>query len=140
VIVAIAVLATAMMALQASSAGAATQVGFKAHSYSGFSAEASGGAITGQKPESKLWFLDGSWWAAMLNPSAAGAHHIYRLDGNTWTATPTVIDSRPSTKEDVLLVGSKLYILSRWTGRLGRASCAASPTRRAPTRLTAAIP
>src|SRR5436309_7522670 len=65
----------------ATTAQATTQVGFKDHSYAGFDAEKTGGAITGQKPESKLWYNAASWWAAMLSPAAAGAHTIWRLDG-----------------------------------------------------------
>jgi hypothetical protein len=91
-------------------AAAESQVGFQAHSYSGFGA---GDAITGQKPESKLWFHDGSWWAAMLSPDANGAHTIYRLEGETWVDTGIVIDQRTTSREDVLDKGNKLYIVSR---------------------------
>ena len=92
---------------------AASQIGSTAQSYAGFNAEATGGEITGQKPESKLWFNDGNWWAAMLSPSAGGAHDIYKLVSATWTDTGVTIDSRSATKEDVLSLGSTLYILSR---------------------------
>lgn len=94
----------------------AAQVGFKAHSYAGFNAETTGGAITGQKPESKLWFNADKWWAAMLSPSNGGAHTIHRLDDAGWVNTNVVIDSRAATKEDVLWTGSKLYITSRSAG------------------------
>jgi hypothetical protein len=92
-------------------AGAAT--GFKDQSYAGFDAEADGGAITGEKPESKLWYQDGRWWAAMLSPSAGGAHDIYTFMGSGWADTGVQIDPRPQTKEDVLSLGSTLYVLSR---------------------------
>src|SRR5687767_5707348 len=46
-------------------AGAAEQVGFRAHSIQGFDTI---GSLTAEKPESKLWYHDGSWWAAMLVP------------------------------------------------------------------------
>jgi VCBS repeat-containing protein len=103
----------------ATRAPAATQVGFKAQSYDGFNAEQYAGALTGQKPESKLWYNAGIWWAAMLSPSANGAHHIFKLSGSSWVDTGTLIDSRPSTKEDVLWTGSKLYIISRASGSVG---------------------
>ena len=99
-------------------ATAATQVGFKAHSYTGFSAESSGGAITGQKPESKLWFNAGKWWAVMLSPTNNGAHTIWRLDDGGWANTGVVVDGRAATKEDVLWTGSKLYITSRSAGSM----------------------
>jgi hypothetical protein len=97
----------------ATMASAATQVGFKDHAYTGFNAEAAGGTITGQKPESKLWINAGKWWAAMLSPAAAGAHTIWRLDTGGWVDTGVVIDTRPATKEDVLSLGNTLYIASR---------------------------
>ncbi|MGH2699558.1 MAG: hypothetical protein ACRDJL_10245 [Actinomycetota bacterium] len=96
-----------------------SQVGFKSHAYGGFDAEPSGRAITGQKPESKLWFHDGEWWAAMLDPELEGAHTIHRLADETWVSTGVVIDSRPSIKEDVLSLGNKLYILARANGDAG---------------------
>jgi hypothetical protein len=92
---------------------ASTQVGYQGNSYAGFGAEDAGGQITGQKPESKLWFHDGVWWAAMLSPTALGSHTIHRLDGTTWVDTGVPIDQRPATKEDVLSAGSTLYVLSR---------------------------
>jgi hypothetical protein len=91
----------------------AAQVGFKAHSYAGFGAEVTGGDLTGQKPESKLWHHDGSWWAAMLSPGGNGSHRIFRLQGNDWVDTGVVVDPRSATKEDVLSLGTTLYILSR---------------------------
>ncbi|MEX2554386.1 MAG: cadherin-like domain-containing protein [Actinomycetota bacterium] len=97
-------------------ASAATQVGFKAHSYAGFDAETSAGAITGQKPESKLWFNAGKWWAVMLSPPNNGAHTIWRLDDGGWVNTNVVVDGRAATKEDVLWTGSKLYVTSRSAG------------------------
>src|ERR1041384_5119561 len=84
----------ASIALGVLPAHAATQVGFKDHSYAGFNAEASGGAITGQKPESKLWYDNGAWWAAMLSPTANGAHTIWRLGSTAWQDTGVVIEPR----------------------------------------------
>ena len=100
-------------------ASAATQVGFRAHSFNGWGAEQYGSDITGQKPESKLWTNDGVWWAAMVSPAAQGAHTIHRLDATSWVDTGVVIDTRPSTKEDILWTGQKLYILSRASGFVG---------------------
>jgi len=82
-----------------------------AHSYPS-SVELTGGAASGQKPESKLWYLDGKWWGAMAT-AGTGSHHIFQLSGTNWTDTGIEIDPRPETKEDVLSVGSTLYILSR---------------------------
>lgn len=68
---------------------------------------------TGEKPQSKLWFNDGIWWADMIN-NVAGNHHIYRLDlpTQTWVDTGTVLDTRPQTKADCLWDGTYLYVVS----------------------------
>jgi hypothetical protein len=45
-------------------------------------------APTGEKPESKLWWNDGSWWGDLYS-STAHAYHIYRLHptSQSWTDT-----------------------------------------------------
>ena len=37
-------------------------------------------ALTGEKPESKLWWNDGSWWASMWSQPSSAAYHIFRLN------------------------------------------------------------
>ena len=112
-------LVAVLVSSTAAPAVAATQVGFTAHSFSGFGAESSGGAITGEKPESKLWFHDNQWWASMVSPADAGAHTIWRLGQAGWINTGVVVDSRPASKEDVLTVGGTLYVASRASSALG---------------------
>jgi hypothetical protein len=34
---------------------------------------------TGEKPQSKLWFNDGIWWASLFDRSTE-EYHIYRYD------------------------------------------------------------
>jgi PKD repeat protein len=74
-----------------------------------------GGSPTGSKPESKLWFNDGRWWASMFDPTS-GDHHIFWLDGSTgaWTDTETTIDTRQDTRADALwdAAAGKLYVAS----------------------------
>src|SRR3982751_5828881 len=43
---------------------------------------------TGEKPESKLWWNDGSWWGSLCS-SADSIYHIFRLDVATqiWVDT-----------------------------------------------------
>jgi hypothetical protein len=67
---------------------------------------------TGEKPQSKLWYNDGRWWADMVAPN--GAHYIYYLDipTQTWIQTTTVLDTRTKTKSDCLWDGVHLYIAS----------------------------
>lgn len=68
---------------------------------------------TADKPQSKLWFNDGLWWANMWTSSG---WHIHRLDRSTqtWVDTGTAVDGRGSSSSDTLWDGSKLYIGSQF--------------------------
>src|SRR3954452_12005966 len=70
---------------------------------------------TWEKPQSKLWFNDGLWWATMFDPASL-TWHIFRLDRATekWEDTGTQVDNRPQTLSDALWDGQKLYIASQW--------------------------
>src|SRR5690348_13057034 len=54
----------------AATAAAAGDFGYRDGSFSG-----AGTAPTADKPQSKLWFNDGSWWADMFAP-ASGTWHV----------------------------------------------------------------
>jgi hypothetical protein len=103
-----AALSLSLVAAPAASA-AAGDVGFKGPSYSGATAP------TGEKPESKLWFNDGRWWASMYH-TGSKTWHIYYLNRSaspeSWVDTGTVIDSRANTSNDALWSNNKLYIAS----------------------------
>ena len=77
--------------------------------------------ITGSKPESKLWYAGGIWWATLFSPATA-AYTIHRLDMATqkWVNTGIVIDERPTSRQDVLIDGKKLYLVSRMTDPPGQ--------------------
>ena len=92
-------------AVPGTAVGATGDVGYRDFSYSGASAP------TGQKPESKLWFNDGSWWGVLYS-SSLGKWTIYRFDwaANAWSNTGTVVDPRANTSPDALWDGSKLFI------------------------------
>jgi hypothetical protein len=64
-----------------------------------------------EKPQSKLWYNDGSWWGDMFDMSS-NTWRIYRLDAATqaWIATGTRVDPRPATWADALWDGTHLYI------------------------------
>ena len=79
------------------SASAASQVGFRDFTYG----TSIGHAPTEPKPESKIWWNDGAWWACMYNTSLK-SYDIYRLNGNKWTDTGTAIDNRASSSADTL--------------------------------------
>lgn len=70
---------------------------------------------TGEKPESKVWFNDGTWWGSLFSPSA-GHYRIHRFDSSdqSWTDTGTSLDTRETSKADVLWdeASQKLYVAS----------------------------
>jgi trimeric autotransporter adhesin len=107
----ITILVTAVAALGGTTAGAAEALGDIGTE--DFSYAPRGGSPTETKPESKLWFNDGAWWASMFSP-AAGAHRIHRLVGTGWADTGTTLDERDNANADVLFHGAsnKLYVAS----------------------------
>ncbi len=108
------VLAAALISILAFTAPAASadpgDIGYQDQSWTGFTASV---APSGTKPESKLWFNDGLWWANMYD-TASGDFHIFKLDTATqaWVNTGVLTDERPNTMSDVLWDGTKLYIAS----------------------------
>ena len=72
----------------------------------------------GRQLQSRLWTIDGTWWAAMVEP-ATRETRIYELspDGATWTDTGVVLDERPGAMADVLWSGDHLYVASAVPGR-----------------------
>jgi hypothetical protein len=68
-------------------------------------------SVTESKPESKVWFHDGSWWGSLWN-AAALQFRIHRLDSgtDTWIDTGVLVDPRPDSHCDALAAGNKLYI------------------------------
>ena len=71
------------------------------------------GDPSGEKPESKLWWNDGLWWAVLWN-DAAGAYQIYWLDwgDQVWRPTGVTVDTRAKAKVDTMWDGAtgKLYV------------------------------
>jgi hypothetical protein len=57
---------------------------------------------TADKPQSKLWFQDGSWWSLMLSPSDNVVHIFELRADHTWRDTGTVVDSRSNSTGDAL--------------------------------------
>lgn len=106
------------MAPQAYAAG--IDVGYSDFTYpSGVGSSVVG--ITAEKPESKLWWNDGSWWASMWS-TGGNAYHIYQLDWvtQTWLDTGVALDDRKPTMADVLWDGTKLYVVSHiWVDNKG---------------------
>lgn len=73
------------------------------------------GPPTTSKPESKLWFNDGSWWASIFHPPTDN-YEIFRLNTGTqnWvlSSTSDPIDSRDSTRQDIRWDGTHLWVAS----------------------------
>jgi hypothetical protein len=84
--------------------------------YRDFSFGTGTSAPTSKEPQSKLWWNDGRWWGTLFNRTS-GDFEIYHLDWatQTWAATSTLVDGRPSSKSDVLWDGSRLYVVSAGT-------------------------
>jgi hypothetical protein len=86
-------------------------------------ADSTGDAVTGEKPESKLWFAGGKWWSLMV-PPGGGPYHFYTLaaDGTQWQDRGLGGDGREITKPDVLFDAAvdKLYVASRDPGATER--------------------
>ncbi|MGB3006040.1 MAG: LamG-like jellyroll fold domain-containing protein [Chitinophagaceae bacterium] len=64
-------------------------------------------AITGEKPQSKVWSNAGKWW--MVMPNSTGTH-VFRLDGTTWTSILD-IDASTTSYADCKVVGNVTHIL-----------------------------
>ena len=86
---------TALAVFAAIVFGAWTSASAQTSGYHDFSYGSTITAPTGSKPESKLWFNDGIWWAVMFNSTLQGTN-IYRLDIPTqvWSDTGTTVDDR----------------------------------------------
>ena len=68
---------------------------------------------TADKPQSKLWHHDGSWWALMISDSDDKVH-VFRLrSDHEWEDTGTVVDHRTTARGDALEDGSQVYVASR---------------------------
>ena len=89
------------------SATAATDYGYQGNSYAGV-----GKPPTSDKPQSKLWWHDGSWWADMWTTGTGWQIHRLDVASKTWVSTGLTNDTRASTLADTLWDGTHLYIAS----------------------------
>ena len=95
----------------AAGAGAAQAAGVQDYSYAGVKSTPT--APSGEKPQSKLWFNDGSWWGWMWSTTKA-AYDIQRFDVTTgsWIDSGVAIDTRAKSLGDALWDGTHLFVLS----------------------------
>jgi len=126
----------ALTASNAAGSDTATQTGLISVSVSGNvgyqdgSTSGAGNAATGEKPESKLWWNDGSWWASMFDATSQ-TYHIFRLDRSdeTWVDTGTLLDDRPKSRSDALWDGSHLYVASHVFASSSSTAASGNPAR-----------
>ena len=86
------------------------------------------GSPSESKPESKLWYNDGAWWADMWDTATADFYvHKLNLATHTWVKTSTRLDDRTNTRSDTLWDGTHLFVASHAFAE-GSSSTAASPS------------
>ena len=98
--------------------------------FMGPSTSGDGAAATGEKPESRLWWNDGIWWASLFD-TVSQTHRIFRLNRatETWVNTGTLIDNRPRTRSDTLWDGTHLYVASHVPASSSSGATAGNPAR-----------
>lgn len=93
--------------------GALMELGYRDHNYS-----TSVTAPTGDKPQSKLWHADGSWWGVLWSTSVKKfTIHKFNLATeatDAWTSTGVAVDTRRKSQSDVLWDAGqrKLYVMT----------------------------
>jgi len=95
------------------SGAAAQDIGFRGPSLAGSGPSVGNPSVTESKPQSKLWFNDGSWWGSLWSASAL-EFRIHRLDWSThaWIDSGVAVEARPDSHCDALWDGTKLYLAS----------------------------
>ena len=94
------------LVLAAGSGAFGQDLGIEGPSYAGANTYPSG-----TKPQSKLWFADGSWWGCLWSDPLQ-CYTIHQLDvpSQFWIDTEVRIDARPISRADCLWTESKLYV------------------------------
>ena len=103
-----AALATSALVVPGTATADPGDYGYEGPSYAG-----SVNSATSDKPQSKLWHVDGVWYADMFD-TVSRTWHIFRLNRATeqWVDTGVPIDNRTNTLADTLWDGTHLYVAS----------------------------
>ncbi len=112
-VLALAALLTGALVLDVGDAAAARAAGPEPVTYQGATFPTAGPAPTEDKPQSKLWWNDGAWWALMRVPAGVTIH---RLVEHVWQDTGVVVDERTASTGDALWENGRLYVASRVSG------------------------
>jgi hypothetical protein len=72
----------------------------------------------GKSLQSRLWEVDGRWWAVLVEPRTR-ATHIYALNAerSAWSDTGVVVDERVGAVADAIWAGGHLYVATTVPGR-----------------------
>jgi hypothetical protein len=83
--------------------------------YDGMSYSSTVNKPSEDKPQSKLWYTDGSWWALMVSPSDDRVHIFQLRADHTWRDTGVKVDNRLNSTGDALWSASDqtLVVVSR---------------------------
>jgi Bacterial Ig-like domain len=70
------------------------------------------------KPQSKLWYTGGTWWALMVNSGGSLVHIHELMPDHTWRNTGVQVDTRVNSTGDALWspADNTLFVASRATG------------------------
>lgn len=70
------------------------------------------------KPQSKLWYHDGAWWAIMVSAGGETVFVHELMSDHTWRNTGTLVDDRVNGTGDALwsAADGKLYVATRANG------------------------
>ncbi|MFC6238983.1 PKD domain-containing protein [Longivirga aurantiaca] len=125
-LLAVTLAAAALVAAPSSARAATGDLGTRGASVAGFANT----IPTAAKPQSKLWFAAGWWWASMAS-ATTGGYRINRLDraSGTWVDTGVDLDPRGATRADVLWNGSHLFVASHAVASSSTATSTAQPAR-----------
>lgn len=101
-----------LVAPHVASAAVGVPVTYLDHTY------ASARPPSADKPQSKLWYHDGSWWALMVEAGGTKVYIHELLSDHTWRNTGTLVDSRSEGTGDALMShrDGMLYVASRAPG------------------------
>ena len=71
---------------------------------------------TADRPQSKLWFHDGAWWALLISAEDEALHVAELMPDHTWRMTATVVNATPGIDGDALPFGDTVYVAGRQAG------------------------
>ena len=121
VVVVALVAAGGLLGISTSASAATDDYGYQSNSYASV-----GYPPTSDKPQSKLWWQGGSWWANMWTTGTGWQIHRLDVSTKTWRSTGVTNDNRINTLSDTLWDGTHLYIASHIVSSSGDTTATAA--------------